>query len=146
MYQKVITMTFGDKKMLEMYSPLLGKSGNELNLLTAGGGFKRVLNFTLRVRLLLFTTQGTLLGLARKGKNWCMGAWARNIGLRVAGLLTDYPIPILFPMGVFLNLNRVLVTVHIALLLGNLMHVPRMFGGLQQRSDRGGRFSLNQRR
>ena len=42
--------------MLEMYSPFLGKSGNKLNLLSTRGGFKRVLNFTLRVRLLLLTT------------------------------------------------------------------------------------------
>ena len=42
--------------MLEMYSPFLGKSGDEFCLLRIGGRFKRVLNFTLRVRLLLLTT------------------------------------------------------------------------------------------
>ena len=42
--------------MLEMYSPFLGKSGNELRLLRIGGGFKRVLDFTFGVRLFLLTT------------------------------------------------------------------------------------------
>ena len=37
--------------MLEMYSPFLGKSGDELRLLGVRGGFKRVFDFTLRVRL-----------------------------------------------------------------------------------------------
>ena len=41
--------------MLEMYSPFLGKLGDEL-LLRIRGGFKRVLDFTLRVGLLLLTT------------------------------------------------------------------------------------------
>ena len=41
--------------MLEMYSPFLGKLGNELCFLRARGGFKRVFDFTFRVRLLLTT-------------------------------------------------------------------------------------------
>ena len=36
-----------------MYSPFLGKSGNEFNLLSVRGGFKRVFDFTFGVRLLL---------------------------------------------------------------------------------------------
>ena len=42
--------------MLEMHSPFLGKSGNELRLLGVRSGFKRVFDFALRVRLLLLTT------------------------------------------------------------------------------------------
>ena len=42
--------------MLEMHSPFLGKSGDKLNLLRARGGFKRVFNFALGVRLLFLTT------------------------------------------------------------------------------------------
>ena len=42
--------------MLEMYSPFLGKSGDKLYLLRIRGGFKRVFDFTLRVRLLPLTT------------------------------------------------------------------------------------------
>ena len=42
--------------MLEMHSPFLGKSGDELRSLRARGRFKRVLDFTFRVRLLLLTT------------------------------------------------------------------------------------------
>ena len=42
--------------MLEMYSPFLGKSGDELRFIRVGSGFKRVFDFTLGVRLLLFTT------------------------------------------------------------------------------------------
>ena len=39
-----------------MYSPFLGKLGNELYFLRVRGRFKRVLNFTFGVRLLLLTT------------------------------------------------------------------------------------------
>ena len=42
--------------MLEMYSPFLGKSGDEIRFLRARGRFKRVLDFTLGIRLLLLTT------------------------------------------------------------------------------------------
>ena len=42
--------------MLEMYSPFLGKSGDELCFIRIGSGFKRVLDFTFGVRLLLLTT------------------------------------------------------------------------------------------
>ena len=38
-----------------MYSPFLGKSGDKL-LLRVRGGFKRVFDFTLGVRLFLLTT------------------------------------------------------------------------------------------
>ena len=41
--------------MLEMHSPFLGKSGDELHL-QIRGGFKRAFDFTLGVRLLLLTT------------------------------------------------------------------------------------------
>ena len=41
---------------MEMYSPFLGKSGDELHLLGLRSGFKRVFDFTLGVRLLLLTT------------------------------------------------------------------------------------------
>ena len=130
--------------MLEMYSPFLGKSGDEL-CLRARGGFERVFDFTLRVRLLLLTTKGTLLGLRRRRRNWRRCARARNIGSGVAGLLTNYPIPILFLTDVLLNLNWVFVTVDVTLLLGNLMHIPRMSSGWLQRSDRGRGLSLNGR-
>ena len=60
-----------------------------------------------------------------------------------AGLLADYPIPILFPMDVLLNLNRMLIAVDIALSLRNLMCMARMSGGWLRRSDRGGGLSLN---
>ena len=42
--------------MLEMYSPFLGKSGDELCFVRIGSRFKRVFDFTLGVGLLLFTT------------------------------------------------------------------------------------------
>ena len=131
--------------MLEMYSPFLGKSGDELNLLRARGGFKRVFDFALRVRLLLLTTRGTPLGLVRRRRNRHRGAGARNIGSRVAGLLTNYLIPILLPADVFLNLNRMLVTIDIAFLLRNLTRVPRLSGWLWRRRSRGRGFSLNRR-
>ena len=61
----------------------------------------------------------------------------------VSGLLTDYLVPILLLTDVLLNLNGVLIAVHIALLLRNLTRVPRSSGGLWWRSDRGRRFSSN---
>ena len=39
-----------------MYSPFLGKSGDELRFIRIGSGFERVLDFTLGVRLFLLTT------------------------------------------------------------------------------------------
>ena len=54
--------------------------------------------------------------------------------MRMAGLLADYPIPILLPIDVLLNLNRVLVAINITLLLQNLMRAPRLSRGLWQRS------------
>ena len=39
-----------------MYSPFLGKPGDELRFIRVGSGFKRVFDFTLGVGLLLLTT------------------------------------------------------------------------------------------
>ena len=85
------------------------------------------------------------MGLVRRSRNQHRGARARNIGLRVARLLTNYLIPILFPMDVLLNLNRMLIAIDITLLFGNLMCTPGSSGGLRWRRSRGRGFSLNQR-
>ena len=39
-----------------MYSPFLGKSGDELCFIRIGSGLKRVFDFTFGVRLFLLTT------------------------------------------------------------------------------------------
>ena len=61
----------------------------------------------------------------------------------MARLLTNYPIPILLPMDVLLNLNGVLIAIDITLLLRDLMHTPRMSSRWLQRSDRGGGLGLD---
>ena len=70
------------------------------------------------------------MGLVKRRGNQHRGARARNIGTGVAGLLADYPVPTLLLTDVLLNLNRVLIAIHIALLLRNPTHVPRSSGGL----------------
>ena len=59
----------------------------------------------------------------RRRRNRRRSAWARNIGTGAAGLLADYPIPILLPTDVFLNLNGMLIAVDqlpISAVLGSL--------------------------
>ena len=127
-----------------MYSPFLGKSGDELCFLRARGRFKRVFDFAFRVRLLL-ATRSTLLGLVGRRWNWCRSAGARNIRTGVARLVANYPFPILLLTDVLLNLNRMLITIDVTLLFRNLMHMARTSGGQLWRSDRGGGLSLSGR-
>ena len=57
-------------------------------------------------------------------------------------MLAYYPIPILLPTDVLLNLNRVLITVDITLLFWNLTRATRTSSGRLRRSDRGRGLSL----
>ena len=69
------------------------------------------------------------MGLVRRRWNRRSSARARNIGTGATGLFADYPIPILLPTDVFLNLNRVLITVDVTLLLWNLTLVYELLRG-----------------
>ena len=52
-------------------------------------------------------------------------------------MFANYPIPILLPTDVLLNLNGVLITIDITLLFRNLARTARTSGGRLRRSDRG---------
>ena len=78
----------------------------------------------------------------RRRRNRRRSAGARNIGMGAAGLLANYPIPILLPMDVLLNLNGMLIAVDVTVLLRNLTRTPRTSGGWLRRSDRSRGLSL----